>query len=83
MQNDIMVSIDYLHKVRLGLMSLKHYIDQMPPDNPVVWIGDQKTPVKQLPDYRYATQVLAETEDLLRIKPERRITRNPLFTNPD
>ncbi len=57
--------LNLLERLYLGIMSLKAYIDQMPPDNPVTWIGDRKKKVQSLPDYELAAQVMRDARRIL------------------
>jgi hypothetical protein len=50
--------------VHFALISLKQYIDQAPPDNPLLWIADRKTPVITLPDYHYAEEAIEKLNEL-------------------
>lgn len=59
------IDIDLLESLYMGLTALKTYIDQVPVDNPVMWIADRKIPVSSLPDYDDADQARQEAEKIL------------------
>jgi len=58
------ISVSFLKEVNLSLISLKQYIDQSYP-KPLLWIGDQKTPVSQLFDYSHAEKNIKRIADIL------------------
>ena len=51
---------DLLNRLYLGIMSLIQYIEAAPPGNTLRWFGDNKTQVKELPDFGYARDAAAE-----------------------
>lgn len=69
----VVIDLALLERLYFGIMSLKAYIDQMPPDNPVTWMADRNRPVSTMPDYEYATKAMDEAKQILKAN-GRRIT---------
>jgi len=59
------IVLNLLKRCHHSLVSLKMYIDQMHGDNPVVWIGDRKTPVSKMPDYIAAAVLINELDNII------------------
>ena len=53
---------DLLRCLHLGITALMQYIEAVPPGSELMWFVDGRTPVTQLPDFRYAREAAAELE---------------------
>ena len=60
--NTLEIRIDLLQCLHLGITALIQYIEAVPPGSELMWFADGRTPVSQLPDFRYAREAAAELE---------------------
>ena len=56
---------DLLKRLHPGIVALIRYIETAPPGRPLVWFADGKTPVIELPDFRYVRQAADELKEIL------------------
>lgn len=61
----VLIEKDLLRECHIAICSLKIFIDQLPPNKPLLWQVDKKTPVNTLPDYREATVTLDKLQSIL------------------
>ena len=72
-ENTVTIPVSQIAEFHHALCSLKAYIDQAPADAPLLWTGDNKTPVTQVIDYKYAEKAIIDTEILLDIVSDDRL----------
>lgn len=81
-EDTVTIPVSQIAEFWEALVNLKMHIEQAPADSPLIWIGDNKTPVKQLLTFKYAERAITDAEIILEIVKDRNNGANVACQDP-